>query len=168
MPQNQLTINSFQLLQVFLMPHNQVISVHKVQLVGNQLPHYNINESIDLFAQNSDNRDSVIDHGTTHHQKAGIKLIPKSTIKSILNQKNLVHYSCNLEVKVHPTFEPTNLARMWSTPPQSINSLINGNVVPTRKIIIVIHPPFHFVTFKYQQLHQLGSKNGASRWWHCW
>jgi len=35
MPQFQLVINSFELLQVSLMPHNQVISVHKVQPVGN-------------------------------------------------------------------------------------------------------------------------------------
>jgi hypothetical protein len=66
------------------------------------------------------------------------------------------------------TFEPTSLARMWSTPPQSINSLLNGDVVPTNRIIIIIHPPFHFVTFKNQQLHQPKSKNGTSRWWHCW
>jgi hypothetical protein len=35
MPQDQLVINSFELLQVSLMPRDQLISVHKIQLVRN-------------------------------------------------------------------------------------------------------------------------------------
>lgn len=67
MPQDQLIINRFELLQVFLMPRDQLINVHKVQFVENQLSRYNMNESIDLPTQNSDNQNSPIDHGTTHH-----------------------------------------------------------------------------------------------------
>jgi hypothetical protein len=35
MPQDQLIINRFELLQVFLMPRDQLINVHKVQFVEN-------------------------------------------------------------------------------------------------------------------------------------
>ncbi len=132
------------------------------------MPYYNINESNDLPTQNYENQNLPIDHGTTHHQKAGVKLIPKPTSKSISDLKNLVHCNHNPKVKVHPTFEPTGLAKMWLTPLQSINSLLNGDVAPTSRIIIVIHPPFHFVKFNNQQLHQPGSKNGTNMWWHCW
>ncbi len=104
------------------------VHVRKVELAGDWSPPYNIDESADLPAQNSDNPSSRIDHGTAHCRKAGIKLIPKPAFGSSSNLENLVRCSAGSpKVKVHPASDCAGLARSWSTPPWSTSSPLHGD-----------------------------------------
>ncbi len=107
------------------------VHVRKVELAGDWSPPYNIDESADLPAQNSDNPSSLIDHGTAHCRKAGVKLIPKPAFGAGSNLENLVRCSAgSSKVKVHPASDCASLARSWSTPPRSTSSLLDGDAAP--------------------------------------
>ncbi|KAH8946396.1 hypothetical protein BDL97_12G092300 [Sphagnum fallax] len=107
------------------------VHVRKVELAGDWSLPYNIDESADLPAQNSDKPSSLIDHGIAHCRKAGIKLIPKPAFGSNSNLENLVRCSAGSpKVKVHPASDCADLARSWSTPPRSTSSPLDGDAAP--------------------------------------